>query len=161
RPQMRAQTHPFLFTLMTLMAAAELGLTAFLISTGNEIQAWASGAYRSLLILLCFESAWTILFTAAYMIWVIDGGAQILANVASSIIWLLMTAILWGAATGFMHNARSGGNCVGAPPTSTCRQTLTVEALGWTEFSLCSVTLITTVLWMATTNSKAAHRDSR
>jgi hypothetical protein len=47
-PQLRTQTHPFLFTLMTLTAAAELGLTAFLISTGNETQVWSSGAYRSL-----------------------------------------------------------------------------------------------------------------
>ena len=43
-----AQRHPFLFTLMTLTAAAELGLTAFLISAGNEIQTWSSPGYHSL-----------------------------------------------------------------------------------------------------------------
>lgn len=47
------------------------------------------------LILLCCESAWTLIFTTAYMMWVVDGGAQILANVASSVIWLLLTAVLW------------------------------------------------------------------
>lgn len=46
RPQIRAQAHPLLFTLMTLTAAAELGLTAFLISAGNEM--WTNSAYRSL-----------------------------------------------------------------------------------------------------------------
>jgi len=157
--QMRSQTHPFLFMLITLTAAAELGLTAFLISAGNEIQ--SNGTYRSLLILLSFESAWTLLFAAAYMIWVVDGGAQLLANVASSVIWLLLTAILWGAATGFMHNARTGGTCFGQPAISLCRETLTVEALGWTEFSLCSVTLLATVLWISTSVSKSAYRESR
>jgi hypothetical protein len=29
------------------------------------------------------------------MVWVVDGGARMLADVSSSIIWLLMTAILW------------------------------------------------------------------
>ena len=72
------------------------------------------------------------------MFWVVDGGAQILANVASSVIWLLLTAILWvsklcavidgagrlttphlqGAATGFMHNSRTGGDCFGQPALS-------------------------------------------
>lgn len=42
-----------------------------------------------------------------------------------------------------------------------CRESLTVEALGWTEFSLCTVTLITTVLWMRTAASKSTYRDSR
>ncbi|KAI0348026.1 hypothetical protein BDW22DRAFT_1350163 [Trametopsis cervina] len=161
RPQLRAQTHPFLFTLMMLTAAAELGLTAFLIGAGNEIRTWSKGGYRSLLILLCFESVWTLLFAVSYMIWVIGGGARILAEVASSILWLLLTAILWGAATGFMHNSRIGGSCSGEPPISTCRQSLTVEALGWTEFSLCAVTLFATVLWMSTSISRNAYRDSK
>lgn len=81
-----------------------------------------------------------------------------------------------------MHNARSGGDCSGQPPLSRfvsdrvatskqapehvasprCRQSLTVEALGWTEFALCTVTLIATVVWMFTRSAKAGHhRDSR
>jgi hypothetical protein len=44
----RAQRHPFLFALMTLTAAAELGLTAFLITAGNETQVWSSAQYHSL-----------------------------------------------------------------------------------------------------------------
>lgn len=47
------------------------------------------------LTLLCLEAVWTLLFTLGYMFWVIDGGARLLANVASSIIWLLLTAALW------------------------------------------------------------------
>ena len=47
------------------------------------------------LILLCFEAAWTLLFTTGYMLWVLDGAVYQLANVASSVIWLLLTAILW------------------------------------------------------------------
>ncbi len=43
-----------------------------------------------------------------------------------------------------------------------CRQTLTVEALGWTEFSLCCVTLAATILWMRSgLGKKKFIRDSR
>ncbi|KAL4243429.1 MARVEL domain-containing protein [Abortiporus biennis] len=143
-----ANYHPYLFTLIALTSAAELGLTAFLINVGNELHIWASPNYHSLLILLCFEASWTLLFATAYMMWFVDGGAQILANVASSVFWLLLTSVLWGAAAGLMHNTRSGGNCPGRPSISRCRQSLTVEALGWTEFGLCCVTLLATLLWM-------------
>ncbi|KAM5535449.1 hypothetical protein V8D89_010971 [Ganoderma adspersum] len=118
RVAMRANYHPFLFTLMTLTAAAELGLTAFLISAGNEARSWSSSSYHSLLILLCFSSAWTLLFSTAYVLWMVDGAVHLLAQVASSAFWLLLTSILWGLGAGFMHNARSGGNCAGHPPIS-------------------------------------------
>ena len=115
RVPMRANYHPFLFTLMTLTAAAELGLTAFLISAGNEARSWSSSSYHSLsvparpecrprlteshlhssLILLCFSSAWTLLFSTAYVLWMVDGAVHLLAQVASSAFWLLLTSILW------------------------------------------------------------------
>ena len=115
RSAMRANYHPFLFTLMTLTAAAELGLTAFLISAGNESGHWTSPSYHSLsvprpsrcrqrlteshlhnsLILLCFSSAWTLLFSTAYVLWIFDGAVHLLAQVASSAIWLLLTSVLW------------------------------------------------------------------
>ncbi|KAI0825149.1 hypothetical protein BC628DRAFT_1410550 [Trametes gibbosa] len=180
RSTMRTNYHPFLFTLMTLTATAELGLTAFLISAGNEAQSWASPRYHSLsvlrrsrchsrltesrhsLILLCFSSAWTLLFSGAYVLWIVDGAVHLLAQVASSVVWLLLTAVLWGVGAGLMHNTRSGGNCAGRAPLSRCRQTLTVEALGWTEFSLCCVTLAATLLWMRTGLGKKRYiRDSR
>ncbi|KAI0669915.1 hypothetical protein C8Q78DRAFT_153769 [Trametes maxima] len=181
RMAIRGNYHPFLFTLMTLTAAAELGLTAFLISAGNEAQTWASPRYHSLsvprrskcrphlteskpsLILMCFSSAWTLLFSGAYVLWIVDGAVHLLAQVASSVVWLLLTAVLWGIGAGLMHNTRSGGNCAGRPPLSRrCRQSLTVEALGWTEFSLCCVTLAATLLWMRTGLGKRRFiRDSR
>ncbi|KAI0963550.1 hypothetical protein AcW1_000595 [Taiwanofungus camphoratus] len=179
----RAISHPYLFTLMTLTAMAELGLTAFLISAGNEIHTWASPGYYSLLILLCFEAAWTLLFAGAYVIWVMDGAVHLLANIASSVIWLLLTSVLWGAGTGLMHSSRTSGSCPeraslsrfvpdrlpfhtlyelsASPSSSRCRQTVTVEALGWTEFGLCCLTLGATLLWLRTGIRKSYIRDSR
>jgi len=44
----KAHCHPFLFALMTLSAVAELGLTAFLVSAGNQRNTWPSPRYHSL-----------------------------------------------------------------------------------------------------------------
>ncbi|KZT74643.1 hypothetical protein DAEQUDRAFT_719822 [Daedalea quercina L-15889] len=91
----RGSSHPYLFTVMMLTAMTELGLTAFLVSAGSHSYTWASPGYYSLLILVCFMAAWTVLFAGAYVLWALDGGVHLLANVASSVIWLLLTSVLW------------------------------------------------------------------
>ena len=42
-----------------------------------------------------FNASWTLLFSAAYMMYIFDGGIHFLANVASSVIWILLTGVLW------------------------------------------------------------------
>ena len=103
----------------------------------------------------------------AYVVWIVGGAVHLLASIASSIIWLLISTILWvggsllepeftlignwkGAASGLMRVTRFGANCPDAPAISRCRQSLTVEALGWTEFCLCLITLIATCVWLHT-----------
>jgi len=137
------------------------------------------------LIFFSFNSVWTIIFSMAYTMWIIDGAVHLLASVASSVIWLLVTTALWvctnkrkwvsaililtqGVASGMMYVTRIGGNCPRSHPisrfvancrfvynlfgklslTCRCRQSLTVEALGWGEFGLCILALITTCVWV-------------
>ncbi|KAH0590702.1 hypothetical protein H2248_000830 [Termitomyces sp. 'cryptogamus'] len=156
----RSTYHPFLFALITCSALAELGLTAFLVSAGNEHNTWPSKRYHALLILFVFNAAWTTLFSTAYVLWFFDGAGHFLANVASSVIWLLATSVLWGTAAGVMHNTRSGGDCAGSATISRCRQSLTVEALGWTEFSLCVLTMMATCLWLNGSRKSQIQRTS-
>ena len=47
-----------------------------------------------------------------------------------------------------MHNTRKGASCARQAALSRCRQSLTVEALGWTEFGLCVLTMVATCLWV-------------
>lgn len=44
----KATYHPFLFAMITCSALAELGLTAFLVSAGNEHHTWPSSRYHAL-----------------------------------------------------------------------------------------------------------------
>lgn len=65
----KAHYHPFLFALMTLSAMAELGLTAFLISAGNEHHTWPSPRYHSLYVGLLHGA--TLLLDADEMILIV------------------------------------------------------------------------------------------
>ena len=46
--QMSLNYHPFFFLLMALVAMTELGLTAFLINSGNDFDTWPSPRYHKL-----------------------------------------------------------------------------------------------------------------
>jgi len=69
-------------------------------------------------------------------------------SIASSAIWLIVTAVLWGVAAGLYSNVRGGGMCDGEPAISLCRETQTVEALAWTDMALCILTLLAACFWV-------------
>jgi len=71
--------HPFLFFLIAAVAAAELGLTAYLVN-GYEASGYPSDYYRSLIIFILFDACWTVLFGLAYIIFIIDGALHFLAR---------------------------------------------------------------------------------
>ncbi|KAJ7492590.1 hypothetical protein FB451DRAFT_1021393 [Mycena latifolia] len=157
----QAHYHPFLFTMMLLSGVAELGLTAFLVNAGNAHDTWPSPRYHALLVFILFNATWTVVFTAAYMLWLTDGAKHLLANIASSIFWLGVTVTLWGVSAGMFHHTRTGGNCPTSPPISRCRQSLTVEALAFTELALATVALFFTCVWAGTSSGRRSVRDSR
>ncbi|KAF7288572.1 hypothetical protein HMN09_01386300 [Mycena chlorophos] len=137
--------HPFLFALITLVAMAELGLSAYWV---HLIQHEPSSRFKSLIILFLFDSCWTVLFGAAYCLWIFDGAMHELASIGSSSIWLAITAILWGVAAGLFGPVRGSGNCDGTPAISACRELLALYAIGWTEMGLCILTLLLSICWV-------------
>jgi hypothetical protein len=71
--------HPLLFFLIAAVAAAELGLTAFLVH-GHENTGYPSPRYRSLIIFILFDACWTVLFGLAYLLFIVDGALHFLAR---------------------------------------------------------------------------------
>ncbi|CAK5284193.1 unnamed protein product [Mycena citricolor] len=136
--------HPLLFTLIALVAMAELGLSAYWV---HIVQHQVSSRFKSLVILLLFNSCWTTLFAGAYVFFILDGALHELASIGSSSIWLAITAILWGVAAGLFHPVRGGGSCNGEAVLSFCRQTLALEAIAWTEMGLCILTILAACFW--------------
>ncbi|KAJ7288349.1 hypothetical protein C8J57DRAFT_513507 [Mycena rebaudengoi] len=147
--------HPFLFTLIALVAMAELGLSAFWV---HQVQHEESNRFRSLVIFILFNSVWTTLFAGAYVFWIVDGALHGLASIGSSGIWLTITAILWGVAAGLFHPERGGSDCKGEPAISPCRETLALEAMAWTEMGLCIITLFAACFWVR--SSRRSYRGS-
>ncbi|KAF8140235.1 hypothetical protein EV363DRAFT_1152647 [Boletus edulis] len=165
-PYIKTHYHPILFVLITICAMAELGLTAFLISAGNGNHNWPSARYHVLLILVEFNAVWTTLFGTAYLLWIVDGAVHFLASIASSIIWLVITTVLWGVTAALMHIMRAGSGCnwlsnssaslnASSPcpqpqdlTTTNCKEMLSIEAVGWVEFGLCALTLLATCMWL-------------
>ncbi|KAF7314270.1 hypothetical protein MKEN_00899600 [Mycena kentingensis (nom. inval.)] len=147
--------HPFLFTLIMLVAMAELGLSAFWV---HQIKDAPSSRFKSLIIFILFNSSWTVLFAGAYVFWIIDGALHGLASIGSSGIWLTITAVLWGVAAGLFRDERGGGNCNGEPAISDCREFMALEAMAWTEMGLCILTLIAACFWVR--SSRRSYRGS-
>jgi hypothetical protein len=48
--------------------------------------------------LLIVISSWTAFFAVAYVLWVYNGTAHIFASIASSLVYLFVTTILWVSA---------------------------------------------------------------
>ncbi|KAG8887378.1 hypothetical protein FRB99_004276 [Tulasnella sp. 403] len=156
--------HPFLFFLITAVAAAELGLVAYLIHLFNKNgYPYGRGTYKprdfkQRLDFIMFCAVWTTLFGLAYLIFISVGALFFLASIASSAVWLFLTMIFWVIGAALWHQVRWGGNCNGAPSISICRELQTVEALAWTAFGLSVLTLIAAMFAIRSTRPKSGYR---
>jgi hypothetical protein len=107
------------------------------------------------------------------------GALHELASIGSSGIWLTITAVLWGVAAGLFHPERGTSNCNGDPaispyvppspsiqapinqfsPALSCRETLALEAIAWTEMGLCILTLLAAFFWVRSSRRSYVSRN--
>ncbi len=66
----QAMAHPLLFGLIALVGIAALGLSAY---WTHVVQHDPSDRFRSLIIFALFNSAWTVLFASAFVMWLLTG----------------------------------------------------------------------------------------
>jgi uncharacterized BrkB/YihY/UPF0761 family membrane protein len=140
--------HPFVFTLLGLVAAADVGVLGYLFNQ-HDAQGWFSGRdgssssrVRSIMIFALFTASWTTLFAFAAVVFVFSGSLSFFAGIASSLLWLIITIVFWAVSTSLFHNVRDGGACDGQPIISMCRQLQTVEGLGWTALGLSVIAMV-------------------
>jgi len=149
--------HPILFGLIVVFGLVELGLTAWFESNFNAT-GWPSAQYQNLINFLLFDAVWTVLFGLAYVFWIAGGAMHILASIAGSTIWLLITAIFWVVGAALFDQTRGGANCLGAPSLSICREAQAIEVIAWIEFALCILTILAAVFW--TRSSRRNYNQS-
>ena len=138
----------FMYCLLTLIAIAEIGVTAFLIDHFTRI-GYPSSRYRSLTIFLLFNAVWTTLFGLIYIGFVAAGKLRRLARLSASLGWLSITTLLWLIAASLYTDPLRGGRgramCWNLPALDICRETQAAQALAWTAFALCIVTMIVSI----------------
>ncbi|KAG8801986.1 hypothetical protein FRC20_010555 [Serendipita sp. 405] len=141
--------YTFFYFLLGLVGAAETGVLAYLVNK-FENQGYPAGRgdngtsnqMRVLIILLLFVASWTTLFALAFVCFLSRGSFAFLAGLGASLLWLVVTIILWAVSTTLFHRIRPGGECRGEATISICRQLETVEALGWTAVGLAALCMI-------------------
>ncbi|KAG8899156.1 hypothetical protein FRC01_010642, partial [Tulasnella sp. 417] len=130
--------HPILFGLITAIAIALIGLTAWTHHQQSVAPFGGNGLTRRLDFLI-FLACWTTLFGAAYMIFAHTGRFGMIASHASHVLWLFITWVMWlvGAAL-YQHRL----NRFGCGPTHRrCQINRAIEGLSWVEFALCFITM--------------------
>lgn len=137
-----------MYSLLTLIAIAEIGVTAFLIDHFTRT-GYPSSRYRSLTIFLLFNAVWTTLFGLIYIGFVAAGRLKRLARLSASLGWLSITTLLWLIAASLYTDPLRGGRgramCWNLPALDICRETQAAQALAWTAFALCIVTMIVSI----------------
>jgi hypothetical protein len=141
----RKDYHPILFGLLTAFSIIELGLTAYWARRGHR-EGWPSSRFRSSDIFLLVISVWTLIFSLMYMIFILTRATHRGASLGSSAIWLFITSILWGIATGLYSTSRpSCGGLFSSRFFSNCRIGTAIEVFGWLTFATLVLTLLSTV----------------
>ncbi|KZV95195.1 hypothetical protein EXIGLDRAFT_748248 [Exidia glandulosa HHB12029] len=149
--------HPFLFLLIAMLAIVEVGLNAWFVDHFDDV-GWPTDRFHSLILLFLFTASWTALFALAYVWWIFSGAMHFLASVAGSTLFLVITATLWVVAAALFHDEIMSWDCTGQPIVSMCREAEAIEALGWTEFALCIITILAACFWVH--SSRRNYRGS-
>ncbi|KAM0750038.1 hypothetical protein T439DRAFT_326911 [Meredithblackwellia eburnea MCA 4105] len=124
-----AWAHPFLFFLIGLLAAVEIGLTAYQVHKHKD--AWPSEEFKNRLIFLLFTACWT--FLGALMHWII--------NLFIGLFWTTLSFIFWTIAAALFRKVQpyDASDCSGTDINSRCRQYVAIEAISWTEVALTAI----------------------
>lgn len=140
--------HPILFSLITAIAIALLGLTAW---THHQYSKFGltrgvlgTGLSRRLDFLI-FLSVWTTVFGAAYIIFAHTGRFGAIASHASHVLWLLITWIMWLIGAALYHQYLNHHKFCGVT-TRMCQVNRAIRALSWIEFALCLITMLIIIL---------------
>ncbi|PVF91932.1 hypothetical protein CPB86DRAFT_744988 [Serendipita vermifera] len=149
--------HPILFGLLILFGIVEGAVTTWLTVHFNRNHNYGSVAIRDRVRFLVFTSWWTVFFSFIYLLLFLHSAStgSALTSVASHLIFLGFTWILWTAGTGSLTAALGGGiNCSTVQRNVVyCNQLNAAEGFGWAEWLLTTIALVI-ACWCAVRASK-------
>ncbi|GAA6029997.1 hypothetical protein JCM8097_009207 [Rhodosporidiobolus ruineniae] len=127
-------SHPVLFALIGILAAAQVGLTGYQVYKTDDVD---DQKYRNRLIFMLFTAAWTLLFFFLHA----------LINLYLGLLWTLLTFVFWTVASALYTDVVdvSPGHCDGSRIESLCRNMVATKAIGWTEVALTALLIFALV----------------
>ncbi|KAK7464230.1 hypothetical protein VKT23_006396 [Stygiomarasmius scandens] len=136
--------HPITFGLMIVFGIIELALSAWLTSRFNARHDYSSLTERDRVRFVLFASCWTVVLGLFYgiLFWHSSTGS-VLTSVASHLVFLILSWIIWTAAAASVTEMLGGGlNCGNQNIFNYCGQLNALEAFAWLEWILITFALI-------------------
>ncbi|THU83700.1 hypothetical protein K435DRAFT_423549 [Dendrothele bispora CBS 962.96] len=140
--------HPITFGLMIIFGIIELALSAWLTSRFNARHDYSSLTERDRVRFVLFACCWTIVLGFFYgiLFWHSASGS-VLTSVASHLLFLILTWIIWTAAAVSVTEMLGGGlNCKTQAIFNYCSQLNALEAFAWLEWLLTTFALIVVII---------------
>ncbi|PVF96599.1 hypothetical protein CPB86DRAFT_786818 [Serendipita vermifera] len=134
-----------MFGFLILFGIIEGSVTTWLIVQFNRYHSYPSVSIRDRIGFLVFTSWWTIFFSSTYLLLFVHSAStgSALTSVASHLVFLGLTWILWTAGTGSLTSALGGGiNCTTIRRNVVyCNQLNAAEGFAWVEWLLTTILL--------------------
>ncbi|RDB24337.1 hypothetical protein Hypma_008463 [Hypsizygus marmoreus] len=140
--------HPVLFSILIVLSIIELSISAWLTSRFNTRHDYRNTSERDRVRYILFCSIWTIVFSTFYLVLFLHSATgSVLTSVASHLIFLTITWILWLAAAAAITATLGGGlNCATQNIFVYCGQLNALEAFAWIIWIIVTFALIVTIL---------------
>ncbi|KAM6498990.1 hypothetical protein JOM56_006938 [Amanita muscaria] len=127
--------HPVIFTILILFSIVTLSDSAFLVSKHNSLHNFTNLGERDRVRYILFTSIWTLVTAPVFMVlFLLAPIGHPLTSVATHLIYLFITWVLWTAAASAITATLGGGrglDCGTQHLFVYCGQLVALEAFSW------------------------------
>ncbi|KAF8221795.1 hypothetical protein L208DRAFT_1462280 [Tricholoma matsutake] len=136
--------HPIAFSILLLFSIIEIAISSWLVSRYNSHHNYRNFTNRDRVRYTLFASTWTVVGSIFYLILFLHSpDGSILTSVASHLVFLSLTWIIWTAAAISITTMLSGGlNCSTQKTFVYCGQLNALEGFAWMIWIIVTVVLI-------------------
>jgi len=140
--------HTITFTIILLFSIVELSIAGWLVSRYNAHRNYRNLANRDRVRYTLFASAWTVVGSIFFLVLFLHSATgSIMTSIASHLVFLVLTWIIWLAAAVSITAMLSGGlDCPTQDKFVYCGQLNTLEAFAWMIFIIVTFMLGVTVI---------------
>jgi len=140
--------HPIAFSILLMFSIIELSISAWLVSRYNHHHNYRNLTNRDRVRYTLFASTWTVVGSLFFLILFLHSATgSILTSVASHLIFLVLTWIIWTAAAVSITAMLGGGlNCPTQRSFVYCGQLNALEGFAWIIWIIVTLMLIVCII---------------